>query len=88
MNHQKLVSFSEKLNQIANSSLEFFGPEIDIFKRANGIDEPAQLQQTFAQLNDDNRLLNIGIVGRVKAGKSSLLNALVFNGESTWSSIP
>lgn len=25
--------------------------------------------------------MNIGIVGRVKAGKSSLLNALVFDGE-------
>ncbi|MBO4631951.1 MAG: dynamin family protein [Lentisphaeria bacterium] len=31
---------------------------------------------------DDGRLLSISIVGRVKSGKSSLLNALIFDGES------
>ena len=36
------------------------------------------------ELNDiakEGRLLNIGIIGRVKAGKSSLLNSLFFEGE-------
>ena len=31
---------------------------------------------------NENRDLTIAIVGRVKSGKSSFLNALVFNGES------
>ena len=47
----------------------------------NGIDEPHQLVQTCQAQQEQNRLMNIGIVGRVKAGKSSLLNALVFDGE-------
>jgi len=34
------------------------------------------------KLEDDHRLLRIGIVGRVKAGKSTLINALFFDGES------
>ncbi len=81
MNNQPLVNFSKRLHDIADGCLDFFGPELDIFKRAEGIDEPGRLQRAFEELNDKNRLLNIGIVGRVKAGKSSLLNALVFNGD-------
>ncbi|MGO1297145.1 MAG: dynamin family protein [Vibrio sp.] len=32
--------------------------------------------------HDKNRLLRVGIIGSVKAGKSTFLNALLFNGES------
>jgi len=46
------------------------------------IDTVDTLKEALLRLDDENRLLDIGIVGRVKAGKSTLLNALVFNGES------
>lgn len=81
MNYQTLVTFSEKLHKLAESNQDLFAREIDQFKRMNGIDEPHQLAQTCQALQEQNRLMNIGIVGRVKAGKSSLLNALVFDGE-------
>lgn len=81
MNYQTLVTFSEKLHKLAESHQDLFAREIDQFKRMNGIDEPHQLAQTCQALQEQNRLMNIGIVGRVKAGKSSLLNALVFDGE-------
>lgn len=81
MNYQTLVTFSEKLHKLAESNQDLFAREIDQFKRMNGIDEPHQLTQTCQALQEQNRLMNIGIVGRVKAGKSSLLNALVFDGE-------
>ncbi|MGL4928477.1 MAG: dynamin family protein [Plesiomonas shigelloides] len=81
MNYQTLVTFSEKLHKLAESNQDLFSSEIDQFKRMNGIDEPHQLAQTCQALQEQNRLMNIGIVGRVKAGKSSLLNALVFDGE-------
>jgi len=46
------------------------------------IDTVDSLKDALLRLDDENRLMDIGIVGRVKAGKSTLLNALVFNGES------
>lgn len=46
------------------------------------IDTVDGLKEALLRLDDEHRLLDIGIVGRVKAGKSTLLNALVFNGES------
>lgn len=81
MNYQTLVAFSENLHVLAESNQDLFAREIDQFKRTNGIDEPQQLAQACQALQDQNRLMNIGIVGRVKAGKSSLLNALIFDGE-------
>lgn len=81
VNYQTLVTFSENLHKLAESNQDLFAREIDQFKRMNGIDEPHQLAQVCQTLQEQNRLMNIGIVGRVKAGKSSLLNALVFDGE-------
>jgi hypothetical protein len=34
------------------------------------------------KIENENRLLQIGIIGRVKTGKSSLLNAILFDGKS------
>ncbi|WP_339493775.1 dynamin family protein [Pseudomonas sp. EA_35y_Pfl1_P108] len=81
MNHQALITFSEELHRLAESNQDLFGRELDHFKRMNSIDHPQQLDEVCRTLQDQNRLMNIGIVGRVKAGKSSLLNALVFDGE-------
>jgi predicted GTPase len=39
-----------------------------------------QLAKVFTEIEEKDRTLKVGIVGRVKAGKSSLLNALVFGG--------
>lgn len=81
MEFRKLVAFSETLHKLADSHQDLFGTELAQFKRMNAIDSPQQLEQTFQAVQEQNRLMNIGIVGRVKAGKSSLLNALIFDGE-------
>ncbi len=39
-----------------------------------------ELEKTLKEMQDTNRDLKVGIIGRVKAGKSSLLNALIFEG--------
>jgi len=41
-----------------------------------------ELQKQLDDNAEKDRLLNIGIIGVVKAGKSSLLNSLFFNGEN------
>jgi tRNA U34 5-carboxymethylaminomethyl modifying GTPase MnmE/TrmE len=39
------------------------------------------------RLKRDNEILKIGVVGQVKAGKSSFLNSLLFEGENVLPSI-
>ncbi|WRC81153.1 dynamin family protein [Helicobacter pylori] len=39
-----------------------------------------ELEKTLKEKQDEGRDLKVGIIGRVKAGKSSLLNALIFEG--------
>lgn len=53
---------------------------------ANALDEcdlPSigEIKERYYKETNTERLLRIGIVGRVKAGKSSLLNSLVFRGQ-------
>ncbi len=40
-----------------------------------------ELEKTLKGMQAENRGLKVGIIGRVKAGKSSLLNALIFEGK-------
>lgn len=52
-----------------------------ILKSDYSIAKGVELQESLEAMEDENRVLKLGILGRVKAGKSSLLNALVFDGE-------
>ncbi|WQZ95554.1 dynamin-like GTPase family protein [Helicobacter pylori] len=51
------------------------------FMSDNSAIKTEELEKTLKELQDTNRDLKVGIIGRVKAGKSSLLNALIFEGE-------
>ncbi|GAA7415562.1 dynamin family protein [Helicobacter pylori] len=44
----------------------------------NAVIKTEELEKTLKELQNTNRDLKVGIIGRVKAGKSSLLNALIF----------
>ncbi|MCH4611756.1 dynamin family protein [Helicobacter pylori] len=46
----------------------------------NAVIKTEELEKTLKELQDTNRDLKVGIIGRVKVGKSSLLNALIFEG--------
>ncbi len=50
------------------------------FMSENAVITTEELEKTLKELQDTNRDLKVGIIGRVKAGKSSLLNALIFEG--------
>ncbi|WP_162973022.1 dynamin family protein [Helicobacter pylori] len=46
----------------------------------NAVIKTEELEKTLKEMQDTDRDLKVGIIGRVKAGKSSLLNALIFEG--------
>ncbi len=50
------------------------------FISENAVIKAEELEKTLKELQDTNRDLKVGIIGHVKAGKSSLLNALIFEG--------
>lgn len=75
----KLIEISKKLEEVIEKSDLY--DSVKIFKNEFSILETSDLEKTILSMDEENRVLKIGIVGRVNAGKSSLLNALVFDGK-------
>ncbi|GAA8457168.1 dynamin family protein [Helicobacter pylori] len=50
------------------------------FMSENAMIKTEELEKTLKEMQAEDRDLKVGIIGRVKAGKSSLLNALIFEG--------
>ncbi len=51
------------------------------FISENAVIKTEELEKTLKEMQDTDRDLKVGIIGRVKAGKSSLLNTLIFEGK-------
>lgn len=69
---EKVVAkYSDRLETQANSLLA-----------SHDLTSAKNLKASLKDLSDTERLMKIGIAGRVKAGKSSLLNAIAFNGKN------
>ena len=81
MSIERLEKIIEKYNALQALAKKY---EIlhDAYLNGSGVNQEDRLRKEYEQQIDANRDLQIGIVGRVKAGKSSLLNALLFGGES------
>ena len=69
------------LENLADRYDDAIGRDARELAREYGVAGAGELEKNLAALADDYRLLRIGIIGRVKAGKSSLLNAVFFDGE-------
>ncbi len=50
------------------------------FMSENAVIKTEELEKTLKEMQAEDRDLKVGIIGRVKAGKSSILNALIFEG--------
>ena len=61
---------------------ELLTRKADRLRSEHGVKKPEQLEADFQTIMQEGRLLRLGVIGRVKAGKSSLLNALFFQGEN------
>ena len=82
MEKNGIVAYREKLEQVIGRYHDFLGDEAERLCREHSIPSAKGLQGGLTSIVDEDRLLKIGIVGRVKSGKSSLLNALLFRGRS------
>lgn len=67
----------KKLGEMARRAEGFIAPEL--VKRLQ--DMASDIPARYCSVMNADRNLKLGIVGRVKAGKSSFLNALLFDGE-------
>ncbi|MDU9789080.1 dynamin family protein [Helicobacter pylori] len=78
MNAQELIKKSALIEKTLKEQglQERAGP----FISENAVIKAEELEKTLKEMQDTNRDLKVGIIGRVKAGKSSLLNALIFEG--------
>ncbi|MGL2907477.1 dynamin family protein [Helicobacter pylori] len=78
MNAQELIQKSALIEKTLREQglQERAGP----FISENAVIKTEELEKTLKEMQDTDRNLKVGIIGRVKAGKSSLLNALIFEG--------
>ncbi|WRB80011.1 dynamin family protein [Helicobacter pylori] len=78
MNAQELIQKSALIEKVIKEQglQEKAGP----FMSDNAVIKTEELEKTLKGMQAENRGLKVGIIGRVKAGKSSLLNALIFEG--------
>ncbi|GAA6802505.1 hypothetical protein VN0768_12000 [Helicobacter pylori] len=79
MNAQELIQKNDLIEKVIKEQglQEKAGP----FISENAVIKTEELEETLRELQDTDRDLKVGIIGRVKAGKSSLLNALIFEGK-------
>lgn len=61
---------------------DLLGSDVNYLRHEASVNTVAAIEATLKSLQDQGRALQIGVIGRVKAGKSSLLNALFFSGSS------
>ncbi len=80
MNAQELIQKSALIETVIKDQglQEKAGP----FISENAVIKTEELEKTLKGMQAENRGLKVGIIGRVKAGKSSLLNALIFEGKN------
>ncbi|MGL2368997.1 dynamin family protein [Helicobacter pylori] len=79
MNAQELIQKNALVEKVIKEQglQEKAGP----FISENAVTKTEELEKTIKGMQAENRVLKFGIIGRVKAGKSSLLNALIFEGK-------
>lgn len=71
----------EKIDEISTKYDDLMGSFVDGVRGSCGITPATRMREEMDAIAEEGRLLSIGIVGRVKAGKSSLLNSLFFEGK-------
>ncbi|GAA7108407.1 hypothetical protein Kyoto57A_13770 [Helicobacter pylori] len=79
MNAQELIQKSALIEKVIEK--QGLQERARPFISENAVIKTEELEKTLKEMQDTDRDLKVGIIGRVKAGKSSLLNALIFDGK-------
>ncbi|GHR06398.1 hypothetical protein VN1246_04100 [Helicobacter pylori] len=79
MNAQELIQKNALIEKVIKE--QGLQEKAEPFISENAVVKTEELEETLRELQDTDRDLKVGIIGRVKAGKSSLLNALIFEGK-------
>ncbi|MGN8429000.1 dynamin family protein [Helicobacter pylori] len=78
MNAQELIKKSALIEKVLKE--QGLQEKAKPFISDNAVIKTEELEKTLKEMQAEDRDLKVGIIGRVKAGKSSLLNALIFEG--------
>jgi hypothetical protein len=80
--HDEIISKLSKLEEVIAQFDDVIGKEAEELRKNDKykLKSADKIQEEIDYLSEDERLLSIGIIGVVKAGKSSLLNSIFFNG--------
>ena len=73
-----LIQLNNQIEEFVNKNN--FSHDALALKQEHAIQKSEEWQRVLDSFAEQGRVLRIGIIGRVKAGKSSMLNALLFNG--------
>ncbi|GAA6872401.1 hypothetical protein HpHNI6_04180 [Helicobacter pylori] len=79
MNAQELIQKNALVEKVIKE--QGLQEKAEPFISENAVVKTEELEKTLKGMQAENRGLKVGIIGRVKAGKSSLLNALIFEGK-------
>ena len=78
----KLLKIVNELENIVDRNSNYIEDVSIDLKEDLALESYNELERKINEIKKNGRELKIGIVGRVKAGKSSLLNSLFFNGKN------
>lgn len=81
VNEDQLIQSLEGLEKIVAIYDDIADTTIKNELAKEGFYSSGQVSNHLNSLKEENRTLKIGVIGRVKAGKSSLINALLFDGK-------
>ncbi|GAA7120826.1 hypothetical protein ID0233_05680 [Helicobacter pylori] len=79
MNAQELIQKNALIEKVIKE--QGLQEKAGLFISENAVIKTEELEKTIKGMQAENRGLKVGIIGHVKAGKSSLLNALIFEGK-------
>ena len=73
-----IIQLNNQIEEFVNKNN--FSHDALALKQEHAIQKSEEWQRVLDSFAEQGRVLRIGIIGRVKAGKSSMLNSLLFNG--------